>query len=271
MTRERRPYLLGAMVLLSLLLHVAVVEFTPRRAFNRPAAHRAPSAARPVPIQTRKEQVRLPGEQQKAEEAVRRELPQKVEPPKVVHERPPREPSPVTPPKPAAAPKPAEAPKPATPASKPAPLILTNVAMNGGVQVQTGATSNLFGDPTVDATGWKQSPTGPRTGDASQPGGGAEAAAHRVVVKPPEAMNQVKGKYPEAHRDLNRVVRVELMLAVDAEGGIGKVVVVKGDLPAFDEEARRTVLALKFKPATRDGTAIPYQLKWTVVFLPEGG
>jgi TonB family protein len=91
------------------------------------------------------------------------------------------------------------------------------------------------------------------------------------VIRPPELTADAKGRYPEAHRDLSRVVRVQLVLALDASGDVTGVEVAKGDLPAFDEEARRTAMRLRFKPATRDGAPIPYKIKWTVVFIPEGG
>jgi TonB family protein len=147
--------------------------------------------------------------------------------------------------------------------------VLSNVSLTGGVAVQTGGESNLFGDPSVDARGWKKK--GPDAPSGPAGGGGEAAPERRVVVVAPKPLNDVKGRYPEAHRDENRIVRVELVLRVDDAGAVVDARVLKGDKPAFDDESRRTVQQLRFKPATRDGAPIPYELKWTVVFIPETG
>jgi TonB family protein len=267
--RDLRTPILGAAVLVSLAAHVAVVELAPTHEPKKAAARRA-LPMKPVVVEPLREAARIEAEQKQVEDAVRRDAPKPARRPDVV--RPPvAKPLEASPPKPADAPKPEEAAKPApAPAPKPAPFVLSNVALNGGVQVQAGDDSNLFGDPSVDAKGWKRTRDAPRDPGADG-GGGEEAAPRRVVVKPPEPLNTVKGKYPPEHRDLNRVVRVELMLSIDASGDVAKADVVKGDLPAFDDAARRTVVQIRFKPATRDGDPIPYRLRWTVVFIPEGG
>jgi TonB family protein len=168
----------------------------------------------------------------------------------------------VPPPPAAPAPRPAAPPAPAPPA--PAPLIVSNVALGGGVQVETGTTSNLYGDPRADRRGWRAPPPAPPAGEARAP------AARRVVVKPPVIRADARGSYPPQHRDLGRVVRVELLLDIDATGAVTRVHVARGELPAFDAEARATGARLRFHPATRDGVAIAYQLRWTIVFIPEG-
>lgn len=250
------------MVLLSAVIHLVAPYVIPRQPHSDPKPRKVP--AKPVPVSVFKQQAKAIEQQQKAEAAKPKPEPPK-EPPKPRPEAPkppPREAPP--PPKPETPPPTPEPPAP----KKPAPLVLSNVALNGGVAVQTGQASNLFGDPTVDAAGYKKgsdAPRGPEVGT----GGGGEAPARKVVVKPPEALNNVKGVYPEQHRELNRVVRVELMLAVNPAGEVVDVSVRRGDLPAFDEEAKRTAKRLRFRPATRDGVPIPYEVKWTVVFLPE--
>ena len=60
-----------------------------------------------------------------------------------------------------------------------------------------------------------------------------------------------------------------LQLHVDADGK-GARAVTKGDLEAFNVEAKRAVEGLRFSPATRNGQPIAYKVKWTVVFLPQG-
>jgi TonB family protein len=270
MDRNRK---LAALVLVSALLHVGIVELAPRRDLAPPA--RTARREKPVPVEIRKEQVRLVQEAAKAEAPKPEPVPAPEpapEPPKAQPKPPPKERPKAEAPKPEPKPEPRPEPKPQAPApeppKKPAPLVLSNVALNGGVAVQTGAESNLFGDPSVDARGFKRE--GPDAPRAPGGDGGGATEPEKVVIKPPKPKNQVQGTYPPEHRDLGRVVRVSLQLQVDAEGNVVDAKVLKGDLPAFDEEAKRTVRGLRFEPATRNGTPIPYPVKWTVVFLPEG-
>jgi TonB family protein len=266
------------MVLLSILLHGAVVGLTPRQE-QAPRQYRK-EERKPVPLNVRKEQVRLIEQDLKpAEEPVAAPPEPKPEPrpePKPAPVRKPPKPKTEQPPPEPPRPEPAPKPKPAeeAPAKKPAPFVLSNVALGGGVAVQTGGDSNLFGDPSVDARGWKrEGPDAPGRkgsgGDGSGSGSG-NGTPEKVVIRPPVPLNQVKGEYPREFRDLNRVVRVQVELMVNDKGEVGDVTIRKGDLPAFDDEAKRTVQRLRFKPATRNGMPIPYKVKWTVVFLPEG-
>lgn len=253
---------LAIAVILSLALHALVPLVVPRQ----PPRTVEPPPRRPTP---RPVAVAVIREVQRAAE-------EPLPPPPAPRPAPPAVPPPApdrprkAPPAPREAPPPPANPAPeatTAPPKKPAPFVLSNVALQGTVAVQTGAESNLFGDPTRDATGFRKEadrPSGTGTGQEE-----AQPEARKPVVKPPKALNRVQGTYPEAHRDLGRVVRVELLLTVSAEGEVTKAEVRKGDLPAFDEEARRTVLRLRFEPATRDGVPIPYQVAWTVVFLPE--
>lgn len=256
---------LALAVTLSLGIHALVPLVVPRqppRTSPPPAARRAPP--KPVAVAVVREVQRA------AEEPLPAPPPRPAPPPpSPAPERPRKAPPPpreAPPPPPKAEPSPA--PEPKAEPRKPAPFVLSNVALQGTVAVQTGTESNLFGDPSRDATGFRKEadrPAGTGTGAPD----GATREARKPVVKPPKALNRVQGTYPEAHRDLGRVVRVELLLTVSAGGEVTEVQVRKGDLPAFDEEARRTVMRLRFEPATRDGTPIPYQVAWTVVFLPE--
>jgi len=247
----RRPTLMVA-VALSTLLHVGVVALAPRR-------EAAPSPApkpRPVPVAARKEAVRLL-EQAMAQTPV-------PEVPKVAAKAPPK---PTQAPRPAPRPRPtADKPPAAPPPPSPAPLVLSKVAMGGGVQVQTGSESSVLGDPSVDAATWKK----PEPAPALDADAGVQAPPRKVVVVPPELIEEAKGHYPEEHRDLMRVVRVRLLLLIDETGKVVEAKVTKGDLPAFDAEAVRTAMRLRFRPATKDGVQIPYRLTWTVVFIPEG-
>lgn len=264
----------GRRLLLTLIasaaIHAAFVLLAPKHA--PPAPHPYKERPRPVAVSVQRQA------QKRAEAAPAAEPRKEPEPKPEPRKAPePKPEAPKPPPKEAPPPPKAEAPPPPPAAEppapkKPAPMILSNVALNGGVAVQTGSSSNLFGDPTKDAAGFAGGRDAPRTGgDGTGTGSGnGTAAPRKVVVRPPEAMNSVKGVYPEAQRDLGRVVRVELLLTVNAGGEVVDVSVRNGFAPAFDEEAKRTVRKLRFRPATRDGVPIPYEVKWTVVFLPEG-
>ena len=246
----------------SVAIHGAIVLLAPRHAATPARTYR--ERPQPVPVSVLRQQAKALEAMPKPEPAKRPEpKPEPVKPKTEVPKPTPKE----APPPPKAEPPPA-APEPAA-SKKAAPLVLSNVALNGGVQVQTGSESNVFGDPTKDATGFQKGRDAPRTGDGDGAGAGGPAATRKVVVKPPEAINDVKGEYPPEHRDLNRVVRVELLLQVNPAGEVVDAQVRKGDLPAFNETAKRTVRRLRFRPATRDGVPIPYQVPWTVVFLPE--
>lgn len=233
-------------------------------------------AVRPVPVQVRADLVKQM--EKKAEPEPEKPVARKPEPKPEPKPKPkkkqakPSQPKAPTKPKPQPTkPPPAEpekvAPKPAEPA-KPKPFVLKNVALKGGVAVQTGEDSNLFGDPTVDAKGFKKgidAPMSPNDGQASE----KAPAREPVVIKQPKALNDVKGEYPAAYRDLRRVVRVELLLTVGRDGSVGKVRVKKGAEKEFNDSAIKAVRQLKFEPATKNGVPIAFNLKWTVVFIPE--
>lgn len=276
MERDSSRKVLVITVLVSLILHVGIVVLSP----DTPSEPTRKPKPEPVRVEIRKEHVKLI----EAEEERPPEPEKKVEPPpapKKIDEPikkkapPEKKPPEKKPPEPEVAKKVEPAEKPAEPPpetrKKPAPLVLKNVALNGEVAVQTGDESNLFGSASISAKDWKKDKDLPISDGNGAKGEGGDAKVERkIVIKPPQPLNRVKGKYPDEHRDLNRVVRVVLLLNVDPEGNVGEVSVKKGDLPAFNEEAIKTVKRLKFSPATKDSVPISYKVKWTVAFLPEG-
>lgn len=274
-------------LVISLLLHASLLMLAPGLE-SRTASKSVRPRPKPkvVPVALLREKARLIAEGQKAaDEALKALLAEKAKP--KPEEKTPEPPKPKKKPKrkkkkkktskppakPTQPPKetPSDSPKPPPKGikAKPAPFVLSNVSLSGGVAVQTGSESNLFGDPDVDARGWKKdAPDAPR-GDPNGADSGTGEVERRVVIKPPRALNKVKGRYPDSERDRDRIVRVELMLRINAEGRVSGSRVVNGDLEAFNSEASSTVLGLRFSPATRDGRPIAYELKWTVVFIPE--
>jgi len=268
---DSRGWIIALSLIVSLGVHAGVVLFAPRNPPPPPKVER--KVKKPVPVSIRKEQIRQiekevakeaePKPPEKKPEPVEK----KPEPPKPVEKKP-------EPPKPPVNKPPVEKPAETPPApvdNKPKPFVLKNVALKGGVAVQTGEDSNLFGDPSVDAKGFKKGVDAPTTaGTEGGGGGGGQAEKEQVVIRQPKALNDVKGEYPPEYKDLRRVVRVELILTIDAQGGVKDVKIKKGAEQAFNESAIRAVRQLKFEPATRNGTPIAFNLKWTVVFIPEG-
>ncbi|HNZ03473.1 MAG TPA: energy transducer TonB [Myxococcota bacterium] len=280
---DRRGVIVVLSLVASLAVHAGVVLLSPR---NEPPPPRiAKKVLKPVPVSIRKEQIK-----KLEEDVAKKPDPPKPEPqaepprpePKKKAAEPPKEP-PKTPPKetpkppeqqkpPEAPPKPVDAPPPD---NKPKPFVLKNVSLRGGVAVQTGEDSNLFGDPSRDATGFKKGldvPTQPEGGQeqGGGDGGGTAKQKEQVVIKQPKALNDVKGVYPPEYRDLRRVVRIELILSIDAQGNVGNVKVKKGAEPEFNEAAIKAVRQLRFEPATKNGVPTDFNLKWVVVFIPEG-
>lgn len=273
---DSRGWIIAISLIVSLGVHAGVVLFAPRNPPPPPRVEK--KVVKPVPVSIRKEQIRQI-EKDVAKEAEPKPPEKKPEPPKPVEKKPeppkPVEKKPEPPKPPVDRPPPVEKPPETPPApvdNKPKPFVLKNVALKGGVAVQTGEDSNLFGDPSVDAKGFKKgidAPTVPGTEDGST-GGGGQPEKEQVVIRQPKALNDVKGEYPPEYKDLRRVVRVELILTIDAQGGVRDVKIKKGAEQAFNESAIRAVRQLKFEPATRNGTPIAFNLKWTVVFIPEG-
>jgi TonB family protein len=281
--RGRRWEILAGLAL-SLAVHAAVFAFGPSGVSQRLHDALGKPQRKPVPVEVRREKARLLAQEEKKADLLVAELlqaekeapkppePKKAEKPKEPKKKKPAPPvgaglDPARKTKPDQPPAPNPQPGPPGPGVKPAPFVLSHVSLSGGVQVQTGDESNLLGDPSVDATGWKKPDPNANPGDGA---GGGGAAERKVVIKPPEAVSgDSKGRYPEEHRDLRRVVRVELLLSIDAQGAVKAAKVTKGDLPGFNREAEATGLRLRFRPATRDGVPMPYRLAWTVVFIPE--
>jgi TonB family protein len=254
-------------IIASVAIHAAFVLMAPAHQPPPPRQYR--QQPRPVTVSVHRQAAKVAS-------AAAKEAPKKPPEPRPAPPKPKTETVKPPPPKEAPPPKADPTPPPSTPEpavpKKPAPFVLSNVALNGGVQVQAGASSNLFGDPAKDAAGFQKGSDAPGSVggvDSGTGAGGTAAQPKKVVVKPPEAIGDARGAYPPEHRDLGRVVRVELLLTLNPAGEVVDIRVRQGDLPAFDEEAKRTARKIRFRPATRDGVPIPYEIKWTIVFLPE--
>ncbi len=51
-----------------------------------------------------------------------------------------------------------------------------------------------------------------------------------------------------------------MLIGVDAHGRVGPVHVLRSSAPAFEKSAVGTVRTWRFKPAKKDGSAVPVQI-----------
>jgi len=178
--------------------------------------------------------------------------PVEIEPPPEPPKAPPRKrkkrrPRPVVKEEPTMPPRPAE----------PAPFVLSNLSMGGGIQVARGET-DVLGSPKVAPT-----PDNIRPAPRAE-----EPALPPKIVKPRVKKRPANPQLPEGTAALRRTVTVKLQLRVGANGRVQKTrVVVRAGEP-YDSKSEEVARKLVFHPATKDGTPIPYDIPWTVEFRP---
>ena len=85
-------------------------------------------------------------------------------------------------------------------------------------------------------------------------------------VTTPTAINQPVPEYTESARRSKLTGSVELEVVVTPEGTVDDVKVMKGLGLGLDERAIDTVRQWKFRPATKDGVAVPALIKVEVTF-----
>jgi len=234
-------------VLVSVLLHGAIagmaLTLTPEEAVQQQEDPRRFDRVRVI-----QEEVQLP-----------KPPPPPPPPPKV--EPPPEPPKPPPPKRKKRRPRPAVkeakpapvAPKPA----EPAPFVLSNLSMGGGIQVARGET-DVLGSPEVAPTPENVRPAPPEEKPAAPP----------KIVKPRVKKRPANPQLPEGTAALRRTVTVKLQLRVGTNGRVKKARVVVGAGEPYDSKSREVARAVVFHPATRDGVPIPYNIPWTVEFRP---
>ena len=57
-----------------------------------------------------------------------------------------------------------------------------------------------------------------------------------------------------------------MLIGVDTHGHVGPVHVVRSSAPAFEKNAVATVKTWRFKPAKKDGKAVPVQITVEMTF-----
>jgi protein TonB len=82
----------------------------------------------------------------------------------------------------------------------------------------------------------------------------------------PRIPDPAPGLYPADMRARGIESDVILAVTVLPDGSTSNIVVVKSGGPEFDRAATDSMRTLRFRPATRDGVAVPCRIKWTYHF-----
>ena len=72
--------------------------------------------------------------------------------------------------------------------------------------------------------------------------------------------------YPDLPADTEPRGVVVMLIGVDARGHVGPVHVVRSSAPVFEKSAVDTVKTWRFKPAKKDGQAVPVQITVEMTF-----
>ena len=85
-------------------------------------------------------------------------------------------------------------------------------------------------------------------------------------IRPPKTINTVNPEYPEAARKAKLSGSVVVALAVNENGDVDDVKVVRSTNRVFEQNAMDAVRRWKFVPATKDGAPIAVQLDSEATF-----
>src|SRR6184192_1353466 len=83
---------------------------------------------------------------------------------------------------------------------------------------------------------------------------------------PPRLVERVEPRYPEQARREGAVGTVLVLMVVDRDGKVSEAKIARGAGHGFDEAALEAARALRFEPATQDGTPISVQLNYEIHF-----
>jgi TonB family protein len=79
-------------------------------------------------------------------------------------------------------------------------------------------------------------------------------------ITPPKATHSPDPQYPELPADTEPRGVVVMLIGVDTRGHVGPVHVLRSSGEAFEKSAVSTVKTWRFKPAKKDGKAVPVQI-----------
>jgi TonB family protein len=79
-------------------------------------------------------------------------------------------------------------------------------------------------------------------------------------MKPPKATSAPDPKFPDLPPDAEPQGTVVMLVGINAKGRVQAVRVLRSDQPAFETSAVDTVKKWKFRPAEKNGQAVPVQV-----------
>ncbi len=129
------------------------------------------------------------------------------------------------------------------------PLIVMAIGLLPLVASGHAQTGNPQKDSTISS---------PATAPADDP---AFAGFQPVTasMKPPKAVSAPDPKFPDLPQDAEQRGTVVMLIGVNTKGHVEAVRVVRSDEVVFEKTAVETVKKWKFKPAQKDGHAVPVQ------------
>jgi protein TonB len=101
-------------------------------------------------------------------------------------------------------------------------------------------------------------------------------APKKSDLTPPQAINldelqaNIRKYYPEAEHRAGVSGRVNISLVVGKDGAVGGVSVAASGGAAFDEAAKKVVLAMRFSPARKAGKPVPVEINEEIEFQYDG-
>jgi TonB family protein len=79
-------------------------------------------------------------------------------------------------------------------------------------------------------------------------------------MKPPKATDAPDPKFPDLPPDAEQHGTVVMLVGINAKGRVEAVRVLRSDEPAFEASAVNTVKKWRFRPAEKNGHAVPVQV-----------
>ena len=79
-------------------------------------------------------------------------------------------------------------------------------------------------------------------------------------MKPPKATDAPDPKFPDLPPDAEQHGTVVMLVGINAKGRVDVLRVLRSDEPAFELSAVNTVKKWKFRPAEKNGQAVPVQV-----------
>ena len=79
-------------------------------------------------------------------------------------------------------------------------------------------------------------------------------------MKPPKATDAPDPKFPDLPPDAEQHGTVVMLVGINVKGRVEAVRVLRSDQPAFETSAVNTVKKWKFRPAEKNGHAVPVQV-----------